>query len=390
MPFSARQGFFFQGGVTPPPANAIAWYEYDRANYEPISNAFTGGTLSYSVLTDSKFVGNANRYRAAVAHPNGNIYLPPRSSASGMIEFDPSTGTSNYLTYGVLGSLTSTTGNYFHSGVLTESGNILCIPFKYDAFVQVDPVAGTATEFGTIDAALVGVSDVRFTGAVLAPNGNVICIPQNAQVFLDVDPVTETYTAKTYGIPGMTNTQKFFGGARSFKDDCIYCAPLRAGGVARIDTANNVGSYTNYGITMGGTNSYYGACTDKFGNVVILAGESGKSDFIINPDSNTAFTFNFPTTTYGGIQGADGNVYTTDKNSSVYKVDISGGNTSPGSGTIVDTVNQMAGCTATNGNVYIFPDASSNQIIEIRPGADTGISNFANIVLTPYMNPGRI
>jgi len=312
-----------------------------------------------------------------------------------MIEFDPSTGTSTYLTYGALGSLTSTTGNYFHSGVLTESGNILCIPFKYDAFVQVDPVAGTATEFGTIDAALVGVSDVRFTGAVLAENGNVICIPQNANCFLDVDPLTETITRKTYGLANMGNTQKFFGGARSFKDDCIYCAPLRYTSVVRIDTVNDVASTDTYGVgSIGGTNSYYGASSDKFGNIVLLGGESSKNDFIIDPDANTAFTFNFPTTTYGGIQGADGNVYTADKNSVPYKVDISGGNTSPTSNPIFASggPNQMAGCTATNGNTYIFTDVSSTTeaILEISSSADTGISNFANVVLTPYMNPGRI
>ena len=39
MPFSARVGFFglAEAGAPAPPPAPINWYEYDRANYEPIS-----------------------------------------------------------------------------------------------------------------------------------------------------------------------------------------------------------------------------------------------------------------------------------------------------------------------------------------------------------------
>lgn len=395
MPFSARQGFFTQAGEAPP-AGDIIWYEYDRANYEPISNSLTGGSVTSSTFTVSGFSGNNFRYRGGCLHPNGNIYMVPRSSGNGILEIDPVNKTSQYRAPGALASLTSSGGAYFHSGVLLPSGNILCVPFNHDRFIEFDPVADTATAFGpTINSAFCGASTIKYTGAVLGPNGNVWCMPTNATTFLEYDHVNKTVGKTTFGLADMGVSFKFFGGARSFKDDCIYAAPLDYGFVVRIDTAANVATRSKYGQTIpqGGTNQSYGMAGDLYGNVVFLQGESGVTSKVVNPDSNTAFTFNLGVSAFGAIQGGDGNVYSTTKSSPTRKINLSGGNSTPTITSVYTTTypNRMAGVTALNGNTYIFPDQSSITCLELDTSASiTGISNSANVILTPYMNPGRV
>ena len=389
MPFSARQGFLFVSGVAP--EGPINWYEYDRANYEPVSESLTGGTVTVDTFNVSA-MGGTTYYRSAVAHPNGNIYCMPRDSGSGLLEVDAVNGTHTTYTYGDLSLLTSTGQDYFHSCCLTESGNIIAAPFNYDYIMQVDPVAQTATKFG-----LTGrdsgpfTSSIQFTGMVLAPNGNVIAIPQQYGDFLEIDPVNETVTVTDYGLTLRTGTNEFFGGCRSFQDDKIYPSPLRYQGIAAIDVSGGTATSSQYSQSWPTTNNHYGTSCDKFGRIIYVGGESSVPHRIYDPDSDTASTFTLSGFSYGSIQGADGNVYTISKGSATRKISFtSNTDTSPTITTVnTNTGNKMAAATDTSGNTIIFGDGTQITY-RLNTSANTSIGNFANVTMTPYMNPGRI
>ena len=388
MPFAARTGFFsVSGEAPPPPAGDTIWYDITGSEWTGNASSFSqSGAPNQYNITVSEFGGNNFRYRSGVLHPNGNIYYPPRSSASGMLEFDPVNRTTSYLTYGDLSLTTGTSGNaWFHSACLTESGNILCIPFHIDEIIQVDPVAGTAVAMTDTYG-----GQAKWSGGVLGQNGNVYCIPQNYNGVLEIDPVNDATTVHTYGI-SMSGSTKWWGGYRSPKDDRIYCAPLLFGSVLVIAPDGQSATTETYGQTFStGTNAHYGACGDKFGNVVMIQGDTTPSK-VINPDNNTAFNFTVTGATYGGVTGADGNVYTVPKGQSVERVDLSSGNSTPSVyslGTL--TTNRMAATTALNGNIYIAPDINFTTMFEIDVNADMTITNQSNLILSPYFKTSKI
>jgi hypothetical protein len=381
MPFSARGGFLHQPAGAPP-ADTI-WYDINGSDWLSTASGFTGGTTTGGSRTVTYF-NTSLASRSAVLHPNGNIYCAPRNSGSGMLEYDPVNDVSTNLTYGALAGLNSTGQAYFHSACLTESGNILCIPFNYTKIVQVDPVAQTATEFGTF------TGTVKWSGGVLASNGNVYCTPQNYNGVLEIDPVNETTTVKTYSI-GMSGSTKWWGGYRSPKTDKIYMPPLRFGSVLVISADGQSATTETYGQTFStGANQHYGACGDMYGNVVLVRGD-GPDTKVINPDSNTAFTV-ATNVSYGGVTGADGNVYTLSKGTTTQKIDLSAGDTSPGV-TIVDydTGNKMAATTALDNITYMFRDGSSSDVQTLdTTGNAANVSNGANIILSPYFSTSKI
>ena len=381
MPFSARGGFLHQPAGAPP-ADTI-WYDITGSDWLSTASGLTGGTLSDSTTTVSYF-SSSLASRSAVLHPNGNIYCAPRNSGSGMLEYDPVNDVSTNLTYGALAGLNSTGQAYFHSACLTESGNILCIPFNYTKIVQVDPVAQTATEFGTFSGT------VKWSGGVLGTNGNVYCVPQNYNGVLEIDPVNETTSVKTYGI-SMSGSTKWWGGYRSPKDDRIYCAPLRFGSVLVIAPDGQTATTETYGQSFPtNANQHYGACGDMYGNVVLVRGD-GSDTKVINPDSNTSFTVT-TSGSYGGVTGADGNVYTVSKSSNIQKIDLSSGNTTPTVTTAIsDTGNKMAAVTALNNKTYFFRDGSSSTVYILdTSGNAANVSNGANIILSPYFSTSKI
>jgi len=393
MPFSARQGFFSLAV-----SDDIVWYEYDRANYEPVSESLTGGSVANSTFTVTPMTTSL-AYRGGVGHPNGNVYCVPRNSGDGLLEIDPNNETWSTYTYGDLSLLSATGQAYFHSCCLTESGNILAVPFNYDYIMQIDPVAQTATSFAMNGRSTGNVivdggftSSVQFTGAVLAPNGNVIAIPQTYGDFLDIDPVNETVTVTDFGLTLRSGTSEFFGGCRSFQDNKIYPSPLRYQGIVAIDTDAKTATTSQYSQSWPTTNNHYGTSCDKFGRIIYVAGENTVPNRIFDPDSNTASTFTLTGFSYGSIQGADGNVYTISKNSATRKI-IFTSNTDvvPTINTVQsDTNDKMIAAGTTNGEIIILRDGGNFTAYKLNLSTSPSIDNFENVVMTPYMNPGRI
>ncbi len=386
MPFSARQGFFSLSGEAPPPAGDTIWYDITGSEWTGNAINFTGGSVTTTALVVSEFSGNSNRYRSGVLHPNGNIYYAPRSSSDGMLEFDPVTKNTSYLTYGDLSLTTGSSSNaWFHSACLTESGNILCIPFHIDEIIQVDPVAGTAVSMTDTFS-----GQAKWSGGVLGQNGNVYCVPQNYNGVLEIDPVNDATTVHTYSI-SMSGSTKWWGGYRSPKDDRIYCAPLRFGSVLVIAPDGQSATTETYGQSFSTSiNQHYGATGDLYGNVVFCKGDTG-STIVVNPDSNTSFTAT-TNTAFGGVTGADGNVYTVSKGTPGQKIDLSSGNATPTVSTfLADHLPfRMAATTALNGNIYISPDGDSSEMYEVDVSAYMGVDNMSNLILSPYFKTSKI
>jgi hypothetical protein len=294
---------------------------------------------------------------------------------------------STNLTYGALASLSSSGQAYFHSACLTESGNILCVPFNYSSIVQVDPVAQTATSFGSFSGT------VKWSGGVLGANGNVYFIPQNYNGVLEVDPVNETTTTKTYGHT-MSGATKWWGGYRSPKDDKIYCAPLRNGAVLVISSDGTTATRETFGQSFAtNVNQHYGATGDMYGNVVLVRGD-GPNTKVINPDTSTSFLVSGTNVSFGGVTGADGNVYTVSKASRIQQIDLSAGTSSPTVTTvaaITDTGNKMAAVTALNNKTYFFRDGSNSTVQVMDTGGNAAnVTNGANVILSPYFKTSKI
>ena len=66
-------------------------------------------------------------------------------------------------------------------GVLAPNGKIYGIPEDSTTVLEIDPVAKTATTFGSLSG-----SD-KWIGGVLAPNGKIYGIPYNSTTVLEID-----------------------------------------------------------------------------------------------------------------------------------------------------------------------------------------------------------
>ena len=64
-------------------------------------------------------------------------------------------------------------------GVLAPNGKIYGIPYASTTVLEIDPVARTATTFGSVTG--------YWQGGVLAPNGKIYGIPHNSTTVLEID-----------------------------------------------------------------------------------------------------------------------------------------------------------------------------------------------------------
>ena len=78
------------------------------------------------------------------------------------------------------GSVTS--DNYkWQDGVLAPNGKIYGIPYNSTTVLEIDPVARTATSFGSL------TGTYKWISGVLAPNGKIYGIPANSTTVLEID-----------------------------------------------------------------------------------------------------------------------------------------------------------------------------------------------------------
>ena len=141
-----------------------------------LTGEFLGGNYVYrNATTFGSFSTNSDKWRGGVLAPNGKIYGIPWESTT-VLEIDPVAKTATEF-----GSLTGSMK--WQGGVLAPNGKIYGIPNNSTTVLEIDPVAKTATTFGSLSGSW------KWNGGVLAPNGKIYGIPYEATTILEIDPV---------------------------------------------------------------------------------------------------------------------------------------------------------------------------------------------------------
>lgn len=384
MPFSAKQGFFFQASAGPAPG--IAWYDYNTSTiYNEVSTWTASSNATFTESTIGVTFDNLE-YRSACLHTNGNIYFAPRDGNNGVIEFDPTSNTSQKVTWGDIATL-PTSVSKFHGITMGENGNLYCIPFSVSEILEIDPINQTATS-SAFGATISG--SIQYSGGIMGSDGKIYCPPQNAQNILIIDTTTSPVTATTqnYGL-FTTGSNKWIGGCRGMSDDKIYFSPYQSGNVLVIEPSSNTAVTSTFGTTWTTGGAHQGCASDADGKIYFGNHNAG-SHKVLDPSSNTVNTVGGATGTkcIGVHTGADGNIYMSPFTvSTVQKIDV----TSGANGTTINvgtpTNNRyFGGALGLDGIYYGCPDAGSDDVLKVNSyGSGTAT---ANAILSPYVNKG--
>ena len=128
----------------------------------------------------------------------------------------------------------------WHGGVVCEDGTVLGAPSNAHEVLKIS--GDTVT---TIGQKLKGGQHrdddkYKFLGAVVGKDGCCYCIPSDADFVLKIDPRTNSVTSfghsLAYLAKGQSRGQNKWQGGALLADGKIYCIPLKAEVVLRIDT----------------------------------------------------------------------------------------------------------------------------------------------------------
>lgn len=163
--------------------------------YDPKSDSINETTI-YQLNPRSGYERGETVYAwtSGCLAPNGKIYCPP-TYGNRILVVNPNTETTSITDFPSIGMSTSYyygTGSNWFGSALAPNGKIYAVPGGETSVLEIDPVAGTATTFGSL-----GTSAGKWYGAVLAPNGKIYGIPNTATTILEIDP--KNRTATTFG-----------------------------------------------------------------------------------------------------------------------------------------------------------------------------------------------
>ena len=138
---------------------------------------------------------NVDGFGGGTLLPSGNIVFTPLASANiGM--FNPTN-----LTYSNVGPIKSTgTGITLEGGcVLAPDGNVIMIPYNSDNVVVYNPsYVSSPLPPGAFSNVTIGATGgSKFNGGVLTPTGNIICVPYSSDNVGMFSPSTLTYSNST-------------------------------------------------------------------------------------------------------------------------------------------------------------------------------------------------
>ena len=254
-------------------------------------------------------------------------------------------------------------------GVLAQNGKIYSVPHNASSILEINPLAGTATNFGSF-----GGTD-KWIGGVLAPNGKIYCAPATATTILVIDPTTTPPTATTFGTV-VAGSNKWSGGVLA-PNGKIYFVPRSETRVLILDPADSNPATAITYITGVGT-GWIGGVLGPDGNIYCVPYGSG-SVLKINTTTNITSTIGSGLTTFGWLGGAlapDGKIYCAPSDAQNVLVIYPAGNSGAGSvSTIGSGLGAAAGkwggaVLAPNGKIYCMPFTSTS-ILVIDPVAAT-------------------
>ena len=374
--FAARGGFTYVEAGTPPPSFP-AWPAIptqEEMNTEFSSNFVSSGNAT-AVASNFSIIASAAipKRRHAVAHPNGNIYLLPRSNSQ-MLIYNTSANTmtayNTTFTDYQGGALSGYNGNIYmmphesstkrtileintapsvreisgltnipaagscdYQSAVSLGNSIMFFNFSTSANCLIyDPQANTLTV-----TPVKATTNNEFISGVYHPNGKVYIPPYDGNQMIEYDPANNTVRRFTMTGVTVTGADQYSGGTLG-ADNKIYFPPWGRSDILIYDPIANVAKQQTWGLSLGNYNFISGALGAD-GNVYVAPAPYGVSTANLvmvictqpsNPSYNTAVLTNFgitaPAVGQWGIRaGANNKLVSVDETSgSVWVITTNG------------------------------------------------------------------
>lgn len=313
---------------------------------ETLLNTFDETSISTITTTNSN---TSLAFIGSIVAPNEKIYfIPYRNRYVGVV--DTTTDTYSEITTADFGD----GGDKWASGILAQNGYIYGIPTDAGNFLKIDPVANTATTFGSYSF------NNAFAEAVLADNGNIYCVPRDQNLIY----VIETQNNDNVYIinPGLSGTNKFWSGCLA-PNGKVYMVGRNESRCLVLDPADDSITYINS--TPTGSFTSFLAPDGK----IYVTGNAAGTTYYIDPntDTFTTITTGRTTTTIGRQSNItpDGRILGISNVSGEGTIILDPSVPSwADQGTFLTSNNQSWGLAlAKNGKIYAAPAASTTCVV---------------------------
>ena len=181
--------------------------------------------------------------------PNGKIYCPGIRTRRTLV-IDPVAGTASTSVFSPIGTADDPFADpsNWAGGVLAPNGKIYGVPFGATNVLEIDPVAGIQTTFGSLSS-----DNYKWYGGVLAPNGKIYCTPSASTSILKIDPVARTATTFGNTLLVISSTEYIYGSVLG-ADGKIYYPLYNSNKILRLDpdtetlsVYHTLGEYASFG-----------------------------------------------------------------------------------------------------------------------------------------------
>lgn len=200
---------------------------------------------------------------------DGKIYCPGIRSRRTLV-IDPVAGTASTSVFPPIGTADDpfAAPSNWSGGVIGPNGKIYGIPSGETSVLEIDPVAGIQTTFGTLSS-----SNYKWYGGILAPNGKIYCTPNSSTSILKIDPIARTAT--TFGNTlSVISSQEYIYSVVLGSDGKIYYPIFNSNKILRLDPdTEQLSVYT----TLGEYGSFGSAVLAPNGNIYTIPAGAGIS-----------------------------------------------------------------------------------------------------------------
>ena len=392
--FAARGGFLnavlslFPSWPTVP-----TWEEMNtefRTNFVTSGNATTVYT-NFGVINDT----GDNQRRHGVAHPNGNIYLLPRTNPSAVV-YNPTSNVATLLNTG--------SSNHQGGAVSGFDGRIYCPPHETSSNNSILVINPANSNSRTISGIL---TTNGFQGAISLGN-NILFVDSYSTTGTGANSVIYNVEANSATVTNLnlSTNLEYTGGAYHPQTGNVYFVPYNGTHIVEYNPRTNV-RINKFPIGSAGGQKYSSFCLGADGK--LYSGPSLRKNILVyDPVANTAIESTYGLTlTQGYISGAlgsDGNIYMctapyfTSGNINAHLV-ICTNPTNPAYNTAIHTSFGITSITNIN-NAWGMVAGANNIILSVNEGVGTGTAatnvfristtgnaNY-NARLSPYLNKG--
>ena len=180
---------------------------------------------------------------------DGKIYCPGTRTRRTLV-IDPVAGTASTSVFSPIGTADDpfAAPTNWAGGVLAPNGKIYGVPFGATNVLEIDPVAGIQTTFGTLSS-----DNYKWYGGVLAPNGKIYCTPNVSTSILKIDPIAKTATTFGNILSAISSTEYIYGSILG-ADGKIYYTLYNSNKILRLDpdtetlsVYHTLGEYASFG-----------------------------------------------------------------------------------------------------------------------------------------------